>query len=70
MKNWIEDCLLFPLPKACLRSFLHVPISTPDESQSLWLIIPPVGSPTMRKVHHQVETLVAGHLHTFEESVK
>ena len=68
-ENWIEEGSLFPLLKACLRSFLHVPISTPGESQSLWLIVPPVGNPTMRKVH-QAEILVAEHLHTSEELVK
>lgn len=51
-------CPPFPLPKACLRNCLRVPILTPGESRSLWPIVPPVDNPIMRKVV-QGEVLVA-----------
>lgn len=60
-----SKCLPFPLPKASVRNCVHVPISALGESQSPWLIVPPVGNPTMRMVD-QSEILVAGHLHSFE----
>jgi hypothetical protein len=69
-KNEDELCLPFPLPKAYVRNFLRVPISILGGSQSLWLIIPPVGNPIVRKVG-RAEILVAEHLHScFEELVK